>query len=56
MDISTVNLYRAEKAMSEIEFICDRARIHYLEEKDIEEIAKIIKSYRENYVFKEASS
>ena len=31
------------KSMKQIEFICDRAKRHYIEEKDIDEILEVAK-------------
>ena len=36
-------LHTMFKNMQRIEFICDRAKRHYIEEKDIDEIYEIVK-------------
>ena len=38
----------AENAIKEIQFICERAKRFYIEEKDIDDILKSIKDYNES--------
>lgn len=33
------------EAMQDIKFICNRAQAHYIEEKDIEDIKRIVKKF-----------